>query len=168
MNFRIKNKLNIWFSLYEYFDHQPQTNGEIIMAERIKSLQAKMDRVATQPDDHLEDDGEFAFAAGQIIYYLLNCSETSNKTHALLEPFLQKVDAGQLKLAISRTFNQYKHAIKFYKGKFEKLMSEILSYEPEDNLKAQMPMILAGYFSDNVIFRKIEKQNLILKGDSNE
>lgn len=157
MNFRIKNKLNIWFSLFEYFDLKPQTNGETKMAEQIRSLQAKMDRVANQPDVHLEKDREFGFAAGQVIYYLLNCSETSNKTHALLEPFLQKVDADQFKLAISRTFNQYKHAITFYKGKFEKLMAEILSYEPEANIKTLMPMILAGYFSDNVVYRKVDK-----------
>ena len=156
MNFRIKNKLNIWFSLYEYFDQKPQTNGEMKMAERIKSLQGKMDLVATQKESHLEDDNDFAFAAGQVIYYLLNCSETSNKTHALLEPFLQKVDPAQFKLAVSRTFNQYKHAITFYKGKFEKLMAEVLSYELEGNLKSLIPMILAGYFSDNVIYKKIE------------
>ncbi|RKY56239.1 MAG: hypothetical protein DRP96_11475, partial [Candidatus Neomarinimicrobiota bacterium] len=56
------------------------------------------------------------------------------------------------------TFSQYKHAISFYKGRFEKLMSEVLAYEPERNLKSLLPMILAGYFAESVIYQKHEKQ----------
>lgn len=156
-SYDIKEKLNIWFSLYEYFSNGTIKNGEVKMANQILNLQQCMTEIVTKEDAHLESDAEFAYAAGQVIYYLLSCSESANKSHALIEPYLQKTDAEQFKLSISRTFAQYKHAISFYKGSFEKLMSEVLVYEPESNLKSLLPMILAGYFAENVIYQKAEK-----------
>ncbi|MCD6205061.1 MAG: hypothetical protein J7L22_05310 [Candidatus Marinimicrobia bacterium] len=157
-SFPTKEKLNIWFSLYEFFGDQIKQCGGQKMANQIQQLQQRMHEIISHADAHIESDAEFAYAAGQVIYYLLSCSEASNKSHALLEPYLQKTDAEQFKLAISRTFSQYKHAISFYKGRFEKLMSEVLAYEPERNLKSLLPMILAGYFAESVIYQKHEKQ----------
>lgn len=148
--YKIKDKLNIWFSLYEFFDQSKQKKGEETMANKIQILQERMLEISLDENHHVENDEEFAYAAGQVIYYLLNCSESGNKTHALLEPFLQKSDLTQFKTAISRVFSQYKHAISFYKGRFEKLMSEVLSFEIDKSLKELLPMILAGYFAKNV------------------
>jgi CRISPR-associated protein Csh1 len=156
--YAIKEKLNIWFSLYEFFGNNKTQTGETKMANQIQELQQRMQEIVADADAHLETDAEFAYAAGQVIYYLLSCSEAGNKTHALLEPYLQKTDVEQFKLAISRTFAQYKHAISFYKGRFEKLMSDVLAYEPEKNLKSLLPMILAGYFAESVIYQKREKE----------
>ncbi len=153
-DFSIKEKLNIWFSLYEFFDNNHEKKGGQSMANRIRELQQRMKAISASQEEHIDSDDEFAFTAGQVIYYLLSQSETSNKTHALLEPFLQKSDAEQFKLAISRVFDQYKHAITFYKGRFEKLMAEVLSYNTDTNLKSLMPMTLAGYFAENVIYEK--------------
>ena len=112
-------------------------------------------------EEHLHDDKTFAFALGQIVNYLLNQSEAANRTHALLEPFLQKTDAKQLKLAVARTFDTYKHAIKFYRTKYEfdKLMSEIMGYKPDEkNMKNLLPFILAGYFAKSLFIKdKTEK-----------
>ncbi len=155
--YAIKEKLNIWFSLYELYGGQHSQIGGQNMANQIRQLQQRMRELVADAGAHLESDAEFAYAAGQVIYYLLSCSEAANKSHALLEPYLQKTDAEQFKLAISRTFAQYKHAISFYKGRFEKLMSEVLAYEPESNLKLLLPMILAGYFAESVIYGKREK-----------
>lgn len=157
--FTIKEKLNIWFSLFEYFDQQENEGGDETMANQILKLQKRMQEIANNNDAHVENDHEFAYATGQVIYYLLNQSEAGNKSHALLEPFLQKTDATQLKMAISRTFAQYKHAITFYKGRFEKLMAEVLSYDLDGDLKSLLPITLAGYFSDCVIYQKNRKDN---------
>lgn len=156
-SFPIKEKLNIWFSLYEFFGDRTKQIGGLKMASQIRQLQQRMREIIADAGAYLENDAEFAYAAGQVIYYLLSCSEAANKSHALLEPYLQKTDAGQFKLAISRTFAQYKHAITFYKGRFEKLMAEVLAYEPESNLKSLLPMILAGYFAESVIYGKKER-----------
>ena len=124
------------------------------MANRVLLLQERMQEIANESLAHVENDNEFAYAAGQVIYYLLDKSEAGNKSHALLEPFLQKTDPDQFKIAISRTFARYKHAITFYKGRFEKLVAEVLSYEPDETLKSLLPMILAGYFAECVIYQK--------------
>ena len=152
--FAIKEKLNIWFSLFEYFDQQKTEGGDDTMASQVLELQGRMQQIANESDAHVENDNEFAYAAGQVIYYLLNQSEAGNKSHALLEPFLQKTDANQLRTAIARTFAQYKHAITFYKGRFEKLMAEVLSYDLDGDMKSLLPMILSGYFADCVIYQK--------------
>lgn len=147
----IKEKLNIWFSLYNFFKHYKTREN---MASKIPELTEKCRKIAND-GEHLSDDpAEFVFAAGQLIYFLLNQSEASNKTHALLEPFLQKSKADLLQDSISNTINTYKHAINFGKGRFEKLAKEVLAYGTDVNLKNFQRFLLAGYFADSVIYEK--------------
>ncbi len=161
-SFTIKEKLNIWFSLYEFFDQSLKKGENDTMANQVVYLQERMKEVTQQRETHITNDNEFAFAAGQVIYFLLDQSETANKTHALLEPFLQKNDCEQLKTAISRTLDRYKHKIGFYARRFNKLAAEVLGYSTGVNMKNLMPLILAGYFSDNIIYGKKEVETTTL------
>lgn len=160
-DYSIKAKLNIWFSLYEYFDYL-QFNKPLnkkSMVNKTEELMSRISTIATNEQEHLQNDDEFAFAAGQIIHYLLNKSEAGNRTHALLEPFLQKTDATLLKREIARCFDMYKHAIKFYarKYEFDKIMSEVMGYEPDEkNMKNLLPSTLAGYFAKSTFAKKKE------------
>jgi len=147
--YTIKEKLNIWFSLYNYFG-QRRTN----MASKIPELIEKIREVANNDNKHFVTVEEFVFGSGQIIYYLLNQSKTSEKTHALLEPFLQKVNAKELQKAITQAFNMYKHEINFGHGRFERLAKEVLAFETNENLKDYQRLLLAGYFSEPVIYEK--------------
>jgi len=124
------------------------------MASKIPELLGKIREVANDDSKHFESLEEFMFGAGQVIYYLLNQSKTSEKTHALLEPFLQKVKVEELQKAISRVFNMYKHEISFGRGRFERLMKEVLGFDTEENLKHYQKFLLAGYFSEPVIYEK--------------
>jgi len=157
--FQIKEKLNIWFSLYNFFD---STNNQTSknMINRTEVLYEKLKKVAEEnSQENIDSDEAFAFAAGQIIYYLLNKSEASNRSHALLEPFLQKTDANLFKKEIAKTFEAYKHAVKFYRKKFgfDFVMAEVMGFEPdENNMKNLMPLILAGYFSKSVFYKDSE------------
>lgn len=149
----IYNKLNIWFSFWDFFGKNK--TDELTMANRIVQLQESLRKLFDSVENsHIQTDDEFAFAAGQIIYFLLNQSKAGNKTHALLEPFLQKTNQKEFKKAIANTFNAYKHEIYFGKSKFEKICGEIMGYELEGSLKELMPVILAGYFSDSIIYQK--------------
>jgi len=158
-DYSIKAKLNIWFSLYEYFDYT-QFNKPLnkkSMANKTEELIVRLAIIATDDNEHLRKDDEFAFAAGQLIHFLLNKSEAGNRTHALLEPFLQKTDANLLKREIARCFDLYKHAIKFYarKYEFDKIMSEVMGYEPDEkNMKNLLPSTLAGYFAKSTFSKK--------------
>ncbi len=147
----IKEKLNIWFSLYNYFIHSKRRTD---MASKIPELLEKMKKVANNKEEHFTTVEEFAFGAGQVIFYLLTKSKASERTHALLEPFIQKVKAEQLQDSISRTINTYKHELNFGQGRFERLAAEVLAFETKENLKNYQRYLLAGYFSEPVIYEK--------------
>jgi len=130
------------------------------MASRIPELLEKMKEVANSNKVSFSDDpAEFAFGAGQIVFFLLTKSAASNKTYALLEPFLQKTKASQLQDSISNTIAVYKHEIDVSKGRFEKLASEVLCYETDINMKEYLRYFLAGCFASCVIFEKNVDKN---------
>ena len=128
------------------------------MASRIPQLLEKMKQVANGENvSFSEDPSEFAFGAGQVVYFLLSKSEWSDKTYAMLEPFLQKTTASQLQEAIGKTIVMYKHDITISKGRFEKLASEVLTYETNINMKNYLRYFLAGCFAQSVIYEKNSK-----------
>ncbi|MFT6337929.1 MAG: CRISPR-associated protein Csh1 [Halioglobus sp.] len=157
----IKEKLNIWFSLFEYFDYTQfnKSLNQQSMVNKTKEQISRITIIASNDDEHLDSDAQFAFATGQIIRYLFSKSNSGNMTHAMLEPFLQKTDASLLKGEIARCFSMYKHNIKVYPGRysFDKIMSEVMGYDPEEkNMKKLLPMTLAGYFAKSLFYKKIE------------
>jgi CRISPR-associated protein Csh1 len=154
--YAIKEKLNLWFSLYNYFN---QNQNREDMASRIPKLLEKMKEVANGDQiSFSEDPAEFAFGAGQLVYFLLSKSAASNKSYAMLEPFLQKTKVSQLQDTIGNTIAIYKHEIDVSKGRFEKLASEVLAYESDINMKEYLRYFLAGCFAQSVIYEKKEKK----------
>lgn len=151
-NYSIKEKLNIWFSLYNYFNNN--YSNRIDMASKIPELIEKMKLVANNDEQTLDTVEEFVFAAGQVIFYLLNQSKASERTHALLEPFLQKVQTVQLQNSIAQVINTYKHEISFGKGRFERLSAQVLAFVTQENLKNYQRLLLAGYFAPAAIYEK--------------
>ncbi|MDY0142128.1 MAG: hypothetical protein RBR97_09560 [Bacteroidales bacterium] len=150
---QIRKKLSLWFGIQPLFDNNFKTNN---MANKTVELQTKLREIAQTESLHIETDEEFAFASGQIIWKLLVQSESANRTHALLEPFLQKTEPILFKQAIANTFNTYKYKLVLYANKYEfdKIFSEVMGYFPNlSNMKEHLPMILAGYFSES-IFKK--------------
>lgn len=155
--YAIKEKLNIWFSLYDYFNSSKSNQSDMI--NKTQNMAARMQEVVKEGgEEAFRSEDEFAFASGQLIRFLLSKSESGNRSHALLEPFLQKTEPGLFKLAIARAFDTYKHAFKFYGGskryEFDKIMSLVMGYEPkpDTNMKEHLPLILAGYFSKTVFY----------------
>ena len=129
------------------------------MASKIPELLNRMKDVANNSDEHFETTEEFAFGAGQVIYFLLNQSKASERTHALLEPFIQKVKTEQLQNSIAQTINAYKHEISFGQGRFERLSAEVLGFDTDENLKKYQRFLLAGYFATPVIYEKKKVKN---------
>ncbi len=155
-DFRIRERMDIWFSLFHYFDSSNQ--NAIDMVNKTREILEHLQQAVEGDGLILRNDDDFAFVAGQIIRYLLQQSQSAQRTHALLEPFLQKVKPEEFKQAIAKTFDTYKHEIPLYKGDkryaFDKIMAEVMGYEPDtSNMKALMPMVLAGYFAKSVLFR---------------
>ncbi len=152
-NNKIKTKLNLWFSLYDFFSN----NKENAMTSRIKELKTKINEVSLGEAD-LETQEEFAFAAGQLISYLIDRSAASNKTYALLEPYLQKSKISMLQTSLSQSIATYKHDIRVvHKGRFENIAAQALTFSPDGEMKPLLRYLLAGCFSPCVIYEKKEQ-----------
>lgn len=147
-NNTIKKKLNIWFSLYNLFNNSKKEN---IMASKVTDLMSKMRSVA-KGESNFETTEDFAFGAGQIVSYLIDRSAAANKTYAMLEPFLQKSKSNQLQDVIAQTIAIYKHDIGVYKGKFERLASQVLTDDSNAEMKPLLKYFLAGCFCPCVIY----------------
>lgn len=151
--YSIREKINLWFSLYNLFSNNLKEND---MASRVTDLISKM-RNVSQGETNFETPEEFAFGAGQVVSYLIDRSVATNKTYAMLEPYLQKSKSGQLQDAIAQTITIYKHDISVYKGKFERLASHVLTYNSDVEMKPLLKYFLAGSFSLCVVYEKTEK-----------
>ena len=125
----IKDKLNYWYSLYNFF-HKNNVN----MASKLKEYQDFVSNLIEEKAD-LEQatDEHFAFAAGQIIYYLLSKSKSEDTSFRLMEPYLQKTNCKALQENIADDFARYKH--ENFSRNFENVAAFVLSYETDQNLK---------------------------------
>ena len=148
--YAIKSKLNIYFSLFKYFT---KTENSPIMPSKIEEHKALMAKVVSEEATHFDSDEGYAFGAGQLIYFVLNKSEAGDRTHAVLEPFLQKTNHAHFNEAIAAILLKYKHAIGFDFKRFNKLASEVLDYIPQKGLAELRPFLLAGYFCPNILFQ---------------
>ena len=153
-NYVIKKKLNIWFSLYNLFNHNDKKKE--VMASNVTDLMSKM-RIVAKGEAVLETPEEFAFAAGQLVSYLMDQSVASDKTYSMLEPYLQKTKSKHLQDAIAHVFSQYKHAVSIYGKAFKALASNVLTYDEDVDMKPLLKYFLAGCFSNCVIYEKKEE-----------
>ena len=148
----IKRKINLWFSLQGMFNHLDNKN----MDKNVTELREKIRDVASGKAT-LNSSEELAFAAGQLVSYIIDRSEAKNKTYAMLEPYLQKSTSSQLQDEIAQSIAIYKHDIRVNyqrKGNFERLASEILANGNEVKMKPLLKFFLAGCFSPCVIYEK--------------
>ena len=145
-DYSIREKLNIWYSLYEYFNPKNKIN----MVNKLNDYQDFV--AAIIADEALTDitDEKFAFAAGQVINYILSKSKSADNSYNLLEPYLQQSKCTEFKRAIANDFGRYKH--ENFSKNFEKVAAFVLSYETSANLKHLLPQILSGVFSKNQLF----------------
>ncbi|MGD1839612.1 MAG: hypothetical protein ACFB0B_01775 [Thermonemataceae bacterium] len=161
----IRRKLNIWFSLYEKFNNNTHTINT--MASNLKKYRQFVEELTEDKAD-LETASieQFAFTAGQVIYYILQKSKSADTSYQSLEPYLQQVRCEELKKAISRDFARYKH--ENYSAKFEKAAAFVLTYETTTNLKKVLPELLAGIFSKNYLFSDKSDKKTETETESNK
>ena len=153
-NNSIKKKINIWFSLYKMFNQNDKREN---MVTKINELKNEISRVTKGETDLLSPES-FAFGAGQLVSYLMDRSVSTNKTYAMLEPYLQKGKSRLLQDAIAQTVTVSKHDInQIYKGRFEFLASQVLTYGGDIDMKPLLKYFLAGCFSPCIIYEKTKE-----------
>lgn len=153
----ILNKLNIWFSLYNYFNCSNQNKKED-MITKIERHRNVIDAIISDETKLLNSDDEFAYASGHCIRYLFSKSETKDKSYSRLEAFLQKTDCRLFQKAIANFFAMYKH--KNMTDKFGRVFSQVMNYETEANMKDFLPEFLSGFFDYNKLFSQKENEEV--------
>ncbi|MBZ0195981.1 MAG: hypothetical protein K8F28_01410, partial [Ignavibacteriaceae bacterium] len=150
----IQNILNILFSINQLFDKTNKNFGGRNMPSEIPKYFTQLNELVNDPDKNLEDDYHYAFCAGQLIYYLLAQSQSGEKKHSLVEPFINRTSVQAFNEQLIRVFNQYKHAISFNFRRFNRLFEQVIGYKPETSYKELSSAFFAGYFGENIFFQK--------------
>lgn len=163
---RVRELLNILFSTNIIFDSQQLNFGGRNMASKLPEYTNVLKEIILNDANvHLNDDYLFAFAAGQMVFFLHYQSEAKEKTLSMLEPFVTKSSVNDFKAALLRTLYTYKHAIGINHKRFRNLSSEVLAYESNVDFKTLLPAFYSGYFSNQILLISKEELN---EGDTNE
>jgi CRISPR-associated protein Csh1 len=154
--YAIKEILNIWFSLAEFFINPK--NPKITMPSKLKSYREFVEKIISDEETKEKvSNEEFAFTAGQVVKYIHSKSKSANTGFGLLEPYTQQSRCDQFKLRIANDFERYKH--ENFSREFQRAASFVLSFETETDLKKLLPEMLAGFFDDNKLFSNSKNED---------
>lgn len=144
----ILNKMDIWFSLYDKFIGSPVKDMD--MVNQTRTLRAFLGGLVEKDSDQfIETEAQYAFAAGQVIQYLFQKIRSDQQPHVRLEPFLRAKTNAQLKQQLVQLFDRYKH--ENFSGKFRRAFSQVMASDLEKMSPEFLPVLLAGYFSENLL-----------------
>lgn len=155
----IQKLVNVYFSVIVHFNK----GGKREMAEMIIPIwEGLLYKVKTKINEVdrpviLENDAEFYFAAGQLVYYLSSMSEAEKMNFSHLDKFLRSKNIERFKQEIQYLFEKYNHAISIYQESFKNIFSMVMGYEPEEK-KVNKELFLAGFTSKNILYTKQEEE----------
>jgi len=173
--FRIKEKFLIYIHLNKLFDKNNINFGGIDMPSELPRYYDNMLNLLRGKIDYYQSDEDFAFGTGQLIRYLLEKSESSNKNHAMFDPFLQKLGNFNVFITqINRALKTYGHKIKMNYDIFDKMMSNSTSYQLKNGktLKDLETILISGYFANSTVQQILDEKKQSKKnnhkGDKND
>ncbi|ACJ76382.1 conserved hypothetical protein [Thermosipho africanus TCF52B] len=111
-----------------------------------------LENIELEKLEKIENNYQYYYLIGKLTRYLLEQSKTSDKTHALVEPFINVNNSKVLLERVFELFNKYKHAIDFKNKRFDNVFSLVLNYFnsgklPEQVSKSDKFYFFEGYFS---------------------
>jgi len=140
--FKAKDVLNLKLSLLEY-------EGEKMdIKKSLENLEKKINSL-----EELNDE-EFFLLSGQIIRYLLNQSEKSDKKADMMEPFLRAGKSKKLKQDIEMLYFNYKHKIPLNFPKLNNAMSLVMAFDKDIKTSKFKDKLLVGILSENIFYKK--------------
>ena len=148
---RVLENLNLKLSMQQYFK-----GDSMDVKDELKSLNLKITSTEYKP----LNIKEFLLLSGQMAYYLISQSESSNRTFRLAEHYLKSKNIQTIKKHLRNDLKRYKHKIYLTtdKSKFKNALSMLLAYEDEKKLtQKEMDIFLIGLVSDNIFYMKNEE-----------
>lgn len=157
----IKEKLLIYIHINRIFDPSNKNFGGIDMPSQLPRYYNNLLKLLRGDIDFYQSDQDFAFGTGQLIRYLLEQSESSNKNHSMLNPFLQKLGDFDIFIKhLNQVLKTYGYKIKMNYDLFDKVMSNTTGYNVEENrcLKDLEPIFICGYFAKSAFSQIISER----------
>lgn len=149
---KASEQFNLRAALLEYF------KGGEIMPDVLTGIADKLRlKVNGNSTDKIESDMEYYFAAGQVVSYLISLNRSNKKMHSLINPILNCKSDLKLKGEIEKLFKKYNYTIKNENKRFNNMLSMVLGYIPEGEVKTDQ--LIAGYLYSNLIYEKKEGGN---------
>ena len=144
-----QKQLNLYFALNKYFNKQ-----ENDMEDIRESLRTK---VNSEHQNVIENDLEYSFAVGQIIYFLQTKSKAKKRTQDFINQFIIIRNDAVLKNKLRQFYRKYDYEMAIEDKRFKNLYGMVELYLNVG--KIDQGMLLAGYLGENLIYEKGEKEN---------
>lgn len=144
-----QKQLNLYFALNKYFNKQ-----ENDMEGIRESLRTK---VNSEHQNVIENDLEYSFAVGQIIYFLQTKSKAKKRTQDFINQFIIIRNDAVLKNKLRQFYRRYNYEMTIEDKRFKNLYGMVELYLNVG--KIDQGMLLAGYLGENLIYEKGEKEN---------
>ena len=155
-----RKAFNLWIAYKQYFNKKGEDEEM-----KINNLQEQCEKIVNQ-SGKIENDEQYYYLAGQVAYYLLSRSKADKLTQDVTEPFTKANTVKKLKSEIEFLYEKYKYDIYLNYPKFNNIMSQILLQEPEEKIKNNKELLLAGLLANNLFYSK--QENLNNGGNENE
>jgi CRISPR-associated protein Csh1 len=146
IKFLVSEFLNLKISLNEYY------KGEV-MDIRSK-LQALKEKISVNDYEKLSKE-DFLLLSGQMAYYLVSQSESSNRTFRLVEHYLKAKNIKMLKNHLRNDLEKYKHKLNLISktSKFKNAYSMLLAFEDNEKISHDdIDALLIGLMTDNIFY----------------
>lgn len=144
-----QKQLNLYFALNKYFNKQENDMDNIRESLRTK--------INSEHQKVIENDLEYSFAVGQIIYFLQTKSKAKKKTQDFVNQFIIIRNDMVLKNKLRQFYRRYNYEVTIEAMRFKNLYGMVEIYR--DVKKIDQGMLLAGYLGENLIYEKGEKEN---------
>lgn len=151
---KASQQFNLRQAIKNYFE------GGNDMGDKIDGLKNNLrTKINSNDTSYFESDEEYYFSVGQFVNYLLSKSRGKNKTHSLVNPFINAKNDKVIKEKLRNLYKRYNYDIDMYGKRVKNIYAMIVSYEPKGNVNQDI--IIAGYLHSNLIYEsnKEEKCN---------
>lgn len=148
---KAKKQFNLRLSFKRYYNKEDKTE------EKMENILKKIEISFKNKEKlELENDEEFYFVIGQLVYYFCSKSKAKNLQMQVVNTFLKSKSLEKIKEKLNKLFTKYNHDINFNDHRIKNLYSEVLLYKVKDE-EVVSDMLLAGFLSENVFYKSYKE-----------
>lgn len=132
--------------------------------ELIREIKDKINTIKKEKIFIIENDKEYYFFVGQIVYFIEHQSKTNiNNCLKSIELYEEKTDSKVLREYIINRFSIYSYGLNENYDIFTKIFSNLLIYDPKTDIKKNLKYFYLGIYFENIILKIESEEDLNLK-----